>query len=272
MKMLYLNRLRLMVIRILSLHVWGLLPDYTQRSLSRLYAGLFEMATSKHLIRIYCILQKLDQKYLERFVPASGKNEYQNFQDFFSRSLAEPLRVTSKKCWPCEGLLCEYGKIVNLPFVKVKGKIQPLKEIFGTGGTNIPENYYFSNVFLHNSNYHRIHSPVSGTITRIERISGRLIILRPWIYKEKPSLPALINERVNVDIVSDRGERWFISIVGGPAVGTISMASGAKVSETIKIGSELALFSLGSTCCIASPEPLTCSKIGQQIQVGASFE
>ena len=132
----------------------------------------------------------------------------------------------------------------------------------------VHDDYYFSNVFLHNNNYHRIHSPVNGSITRVEHIPGDLVILRPWIYKNDPSLPALRNERINVDIKSEKGEHWFLSIVGGPAVGTMVMAQGITVGSAINIGQEVATFLLGSTCCIASPIPISQASLGEQVKVG----
>lgn len=81
------------------------------------------------------------------------------------------------------------------------------------------------------------------------------MLLRPWIYKNDPSLPALRNERINAEVTSNQGERWFLSIVGGPALGSILMAQDTTVGSMVSIGQELGTFLLGSTCCIAHPLP-----------------
>ncbi len=256
------------IFRFLSLDVWGRLPSDWQRGLSKFYSRLYTKKFSRHFIGPYCKINYKDPHYLNQFKPASGASEYQNFQDFFTRVYREPLQIQADAVWPCEGLLCEYGKVSETDFVNVKGQKRHLRTIFGERGNSIPSNYYFSNVFLHNNNYHRIHSPVGGSITRIEHIPGDLVILRPWIYRNDPSLPALRNERINVDIKSKDGADWFLSIVGGPAVGTIVMASGLTIGTMVTIGEEIATFLLGSTCCIASPIPVEKAEPGNQVFVG----
>lgn len=254
--------------RFFSLDLWGALPSSWQRGLSRFYAQLYNKKYSRHIIGPYCRLNYDDPDYLNQFKPASGKSTYQSFQDFFTRVFKEPLKVNAEAAWPCEGLLCEYGKVNETPLVNVKGEKRHLRKIFGELGHMIPDDYYFSNVFLHNNNYHRIHSPVNGMVTRLEHIPGDLVVLRPWIYKNDPSLPALRNERINVDIESEKGEHWFLSIVGGPAVGTIMMTQGIDIGSVVTIGQELGTFLLGSTCCIASPIPVKNTSLGSQVSVG----
>lgn len=255
-------------IRFFSLNLWGNLPSAWQRALSKGYAQVYNKSYSRLIIGPYCKFNYKDPSYLTQFKPASGKNTYQNFQDFFTRVYKEPLQISCSAAWPCEGLLCEYGKVSDTKLVTVKGQKRHLRNVFGELGNSIPDHYYFSNVFLHNNNYHRIHSPVSGTITHIEHIPGDLVVLRPWIYKNDPSLPALRNERINVAIQSKNNKQWFLSIVGGPAVGTIVMAQTLAHGSMVKIGEELATFLLGSTCCIASPLPIQHASVGQQVTVG----
>ena len=254
--------------RFFSLDLWGALPSGWQRGLSRFYAQLYDKSYSRHIIGPYCKFNYDDPSYLNQFKPASGQTTYQSFQDFFTRVFKEPLRINSESVWPCEGLLCEYGKVSETKLVNVKGEKRHLRTIFGELGAAIPDDYFFSNVFLHNNNYHRIHSPVSGTIARMEHIPGDLVVLRPWIYKDDPSLPALRNERINVELKSNQGDRWFLSIVGGPAVGTILMTHGLTIGSAVHIGQELGTFLLGSTCCLASPVAADHACIGGQVAVG----
>ncbi len=254
--------------RFISLDLWGRIPASWQRSLSRFYSKLYTKSYSRHIIGPYCKFNYDDPSYLEQFMPASGNSQYQNFQDFFTRVFKEPLKINVDAAWPCEGLLCEYGQVKETKLVNVKGQKRHLRNIFGEIGSFIPNDYYFSNVFLHNNNYHRIHSPVSGEISRIEHIPGDLVILRPWIYKNDPSLPALRNERINVDIKSKQGKHWYLSIVGGPAVGSILIAQGLSIGSMVTIGQELGTFLLGSTCCIASPKPVENAALGDQVSVG----
>ena len=253
--------------RFLSLNIWGNLPSPIQRGVSKTYSSIYNKKLSKHFIQPYCKFNYDDPGYLSRFQPASGNEDYQSFQDFFTRTFREPLKISNDPIWGCEGLLCETGKVGTFDLVNVKGDKRHLRTIFGDVGHQIPDHYHFHNIFLHNNNYHRIHAPVSGTIQRIERIKGDLVLLRPWVYRTDPSHPALRNERVNIDIIDQNGNTWYISIVGGPAVGTIELNDQTIIGHNVESGSEIALFLLGSTCCIACPSPARHTSLGNFVNV-----
>ncbi len=255
------------VFRFISISLWGILPGGAQRKISRVYANIYNRRWTKHLIKPYVRAHYDDPNYLDNYLPASQSNDYRSFQDFFTRVLKFPPQIISDTIWACEGLLCEYGKVSELELVKVKGQKRHLRAVFGEGGYSIPDDYYFSNVFLHNNNYHRIHAPINGTVTRIEHVPGDLVLLRPWAYKD-PSLPALRNERINVDVVDNKGRKWYMSIVGGPGVGSIVLTHSTFVGASVLIGQEVATFLLGSTCCVAAPEPCVKSQVGDQVEMG----
>ena len=257
--------------RFLSIDVWGGLPPVLQRLVSRIYTTIYNTRWSRHIIEPYCRHHYTDSSYLENFVPESGGDYYQTFQDFFSRKLRSPLMLQANYVWPAEGLLCDYGQVDNMELVSVKGEMKHVRSIFGETAHQIPGGHYFSNIFLHNNNYHRIHAPVSGRIKKIERIRGELVLLRPWVYKNDPSLPALRNERVNIDIEDVQGRTWFLSVVGGPAVGTVDLPDGLQLDMSIETGDELSIFKLGSTCCLASPEAVTKNQLGDMVAVGEAF-
>ncbi|MEM8895402.1 MAG: phosphatidylserine decarboxylase, partial [Bacteroidota bacterium] len=91
--------------------------------------------------------------------------------------------------------------------------------------------------------------------------------LRPWVYKNDPSLPALRNERVNVTIEDQYCRPWYVSIVGGPAVGTIVLDENTQVGKRVEQVQEIGTFLLGSTCCIASPIPIS-REVGETVYMG----
>ena len=254
--------------RFISLDLWGNLPSPLQRRISRAYANVYNKAFTRHIIKPYCRINYDDPKYLEQFCSATGSEHYSSFQDFFTRVYREGPPLSASMVWPCEGLLCDYGLVTDLPEVNVKGDRRHIRTIFGELGQHIPDEYYFSNVFLHNNNYHRIHSPINGKVTAVEHIPGDLVLLRPWVYKHDPSLPALRNERVNVTIEDEQGNAWYLSIVGGPAVGTIVLEEGLGLGSWLETGDELGKFLLGSTLCMAAPVGLAHTELGQTVYVG----
>jgi phosphatidylserine decarboxylase len=258
------------IYRFISLSLWGNLPSQLQRKVSRIYATIYNQPFTKFIIKPYCKLNGLDHHYLSQFMSAKGHVGYDSFQDFFTRVYRIRPTITSQYIWPCEGLLCDYGIVGELPSINVKGDTRNVKTIFGKSGDDIPNNYYFSNVFLHNNNYHRIHSPVQATVKSIEHIPGDLVLLRPWVYKSDPSLPAMRNERINVVLNDEQNRDWHISIVGGPAVGTIKLADYIDIGAPVNTGDELGKFLLGSTCCMATPEP-THTMTQSNVYVGQKY-
>ncbi|WP_190808658.1 phosphatidylserine decarboxylase [Flagellimonas sp. S3867] len=241
--------------KFLSVDLWGNIPSNLQRAISAWYSSFYNKPISKSIIEPYVRLNYSDKNYLEKFKPPHGKNDFECFQDFFIREFKTLPKIDSPYVWPCEGLLCDEDHIDNLRLVSIKSDIRTVAAVFGVDDKQIPKDYTFTNVFLHNKNYHRIHAPIDGTITRIQHVPGDLVVLRPWIYKENPSLPAFRNERYNIDIVDGNGKTWYLSIVGGPAVGTIKLAKGISEGNKVVKLQELSLFYLGSTCCMAAPVP-----------------
>ncbi len=257
--------------RYMSLKVWGNIPSNLQRSISSGYASFYSRPLSKKIIGPYIKYNYGSQKYLENFKPPHGKEDFECFQDFFIREFKE--RPTNKEAWvwPCEGLLCESERVENMTTSRVKQDKREIAVVFGVPQGSIPKNYSYTNVFLHNKNYHRIHAPVNGTISRIQHVAGDLVVLRPWIYKQNPSIPAFRNERYNIDITDEAGDVWHLSIVGGPAVGTIKLPDHVSLGAPISKLQELAVFYLGSTCCMASPKAPRFHKTNSFVAVGESY-
>ena len=257
--------------RFLSVNLWGSIPSNIQRKISSLYARNYSKPYSKWIIRPYVKYYYQDKNYLEGFVPPNGKEEFECFQDFFIRQFKTPPQNPEPWVWPCEGLLCDENKVENMTASRVKWDLRTVHTIFGLEKDQLPPDYTFTNVFLHNKNYHRIHAPIDGTITRVQHIPGDLVVLRPWIYKQDPSLPAFRNERYNVDITDNEGRTWYLSIVGGPAVGTIELGKDISVGQKVDKLQELALFYLGSTCCMAAPLAPRIHSKNSFVEVGATY-
>lgn len=257
--------------KFLSVNLWGNLPSPIQRGISNWYASVYNTTISKYFIKPYLRVNYSDSDYLDKFCPPNGKGEFKTFQDFFIRRFKSMPENKSDWVWPCEGLLCQEGEVEHIGMAKVKYDYRSVDTVFGLEEGKIPSNYCFTNVFLHNKNYHRIHAPIDGTIRRIQHVPGDLVVLRPWIYKQNPSLPAFRNERYNVDIEDSLGRLWHLSIVGGPAVGTIALDPKIKLGAKVEKVSELGLFYLGSTCCMAAPVKPRFHRENTFVEVGMSY-
>lgn len=257
--------------KFMSVTFWGSLPSDLQRRISAYYSKVYDQPFTRYFIDPYIRFYYKDPNYKDKFLPPVGKKEFGSFQDFFIRRFKKLPGSESPWVWPCEGLLCDEGKVFEFSTLKVKSDKRNIETIFGVSKGVISPTYSFTNVFLHNKNYHRIHAPVDGTITRIQHVPGDLVVLRPWIYKQNPSLPAFRNERYNIDITDNKGRVWYLSIVGGPAVGTIKLPESILLGSGIKKLDELALFYLGSTCCMAAPEHPKFHRKNTFVEVGVSY-
>ena len=255
--------------RFAQMFAW-LTPRSAHHVASHLFSMLFQSTWSRFFIRPYCWFHYRGTDYLQNFAPASGRASYLSFQDFFTRKLKRPITASHGSVWPCEGVLCESGVVSTGMKTIVKGDRRFVDVVFDEPAGTVPIGYHYSNVFLHNKNYHRIHAPIGGVIESIKRIPGKLFILRPYLNGHNPSFPAMFNERVNLRIRDDKGNKWFASIVGGPGVATIELADGCAMGRRVLAGAELAIFRLGSTCCMASPFANSL-KVGSKVAAGMKY-
>jgi phosphatidylserine decarboxylase len=248
--------------------LWFHLPGAWQKRFSFLFSRIFDWKLSRLLIIPSCLMFGMDSDYLDQFEAESGKPSYVSYSDFFKRKYkAAPEFITSAG-WPCEGYVCDWGSFRDKEITRVKG--QPIRpdRIFTNSSPNF-QDHYFVNIFLHNHNYHRIHSPTDGIIRSITHLDGDLIFLRPWFYpRHRTSVPALRNERVTIEFDDRNFKTWHLTFVGGFGVGTIELIPTLKVGSSISQGQELGHFRLGSTVCLASPYPIQIEQYLQRISVG----
>jgi phosphatidylserine decarboxylase len=251
---------------------WRFLPSLIQIKVSSFFSRIFETRISAFFIPVYCYLFKLENSYLNQFQSESGQ-PYKSFQDFFRRKFKTTPVISSESIWPCEGYLCDWGIFTEKKDSLVKGQKLDLNEIFKSL-PDTTQNHYFSNVFLHNHNYHRVHSPISGVITKITKIPGSLIFLRPWFYsRDTVSLPAFKNERLILQIKDLADRDWWLAFVGGFGVGTIEVSKKIHIGSEVLLGQELGQFNLGSTVCIASPIKQNINKSYlDNVNVGEAFQ
>jgi phosphatidylserine decarboxylase len=248
---------------------WNPLPGGFHKFFSEIWGKFYTTKLSSHLIAPFCFKYAMNEQVLLNYQPSSEFHSYISFQDFFTRKLRIPLSKGHSYVWPCQGYVCDFGKVNDLAPVKIKGEIHPVPFIFGNAENRIPGDYFFVNIFLHNHNYHRFHSPIDGIIINIEYVKGQLTFLRPWLYKKSlVSLPAFKNERIIVEIEDNNGRSWFITFIGGMGVGKIKLHENMQVGNKIEHADEIGLFLLGSTCCLAIPEHIANLHYMKKIQVG----
>ena len=192
---------------------------------------------------------------------------YESIEDIFTRALKPGSRpITNKLCIPADGIWSQAGEVQEGMAIQVKGLSYSVHDLIGSEDAS-EDLSYFATVYLAPHNYHRVHSPVSGSLIAATYIPGAL-----WPVNEPfvNHLPKLFNrnERLVFEIDSELGGKIYVVMVGALNVGRIrtpflpSLFTNDKTSPNhkkrylidttpgIAAGDELGTFMLGSTAVV----------------------
>ena len=191
---------------------------------------------------------------------------YSTFNDFFSRPLkagARPLSGAAFIC-PVDGAISQFGSIDDRRIVQAKGHSFTTRELVG-GDEALAAHFRhgsFANLYLSPKDYHRLHMPCDGRLTRMIYVPGALFSVNPVTARGVPNLFAR-NERVVCVFESPEHGPFVMVLVGATIVGSMSTVWHGvvnpkrtnKVSEwtyadqniVLKKGAEMGRFLLGST-------------------------
>lgn len=196
---------------------------------------------------------------------------YASFNEFFVRPLkpdARPIAAADFVC-PVDGAISQFGRIQQDQIFQAKGHYfstcdlvggdQKLAALFDHGD--------FANIYLSPKDYHRIHMPCDGRLTRMIYIPGDLFSVNPVTANGVPNLFAR-NERVVCVFESEHGP-FVLVLVGATIVGSmgtvwhgiVNPPRTKKVREWdyqsqqihLKKGEEIGRFLLGSTVVLLFP-------------------
>ena len=199
-------------------------------------------------------------------------SSYATFNDFFTRALkpgARPITDAELIC-PVDGAISQFGAIDFDQIFQAKGHSYSTTALVG-GDTSLAaqfKNGSFVTLYLSPKDYHRIHMPCDGRLTRMIYVPGDLFSVNPTTARGVPGLFAR-NERVVCVFDTDKGP-FVLVLVGATIVGSmatvwqgqINPPRGADVREwryddeliSLKQGDEMGRFMLGSTVVMLFPE------------------
>jgi phosphatidylserine decarboxylase len=191
---------------------------------------------------------------------------YTSFNDFFTRSLksgVRPLAAADFVC-PVDGAISQFGAIDDYHILQAKGHRFTTTELVG-GDSAIAAQFRhgsFANLYLSPKDYHRLHMPCDGKLTRMIYVPGTLFSVNPTTARGVPNLFAR-NERVVCVFSSPEHGPFVMVLVGATIVGSMATVWHGvvnpkrtnKVSEwnygeagvELKKGVEMGRFLLGST-------------------------
>ncbi|MDN4525198.1 archaetidylserine decarboxylase [Fictibacillus fluitans] len=238
-------------------HVIRLLP---QNAISRTAGKWGHSSFSRHIIKPYSAIYKINKDEVEKPL-----GEYPTFTAFFTRKLKEEARPissgTDTLVSPVDGKVAQFGTITKGALIQAKGINYTVEQLLGCtseisdrfeGGT-------FLTIYLSPRDYHRIHMPLPGKLTKATYLPGRLFPVNRIGVEHVQGLFTK-NERLITYADTPAGEMALVK-VGAFVVGSVRVPYGEHATNVkngraystelpyvpFKKGEEVGLFEFGST-------------------------
>ncbi|PJI97227.1 phosphatidylserine decarboxylase [Acidovorax sp. 69] len=251
----------------------AVLPQYLlpKQALTTL-AGKFASARLGGLTT--SVIRRFVARYNVNMAEAANPDvaSYASFNDFFTRALqpgARPLAMADMIC-PVDGAISQFGPIDKDQVFQAKGHTYSTTALVGGDAAAAArfDNGHFATLYLSPRDYHRIHMPCAGELTRMVHVPGDLFSVNPTTARGVPGLFAR-NERVVCFFESAQGPFVLVlvgaTIVGSmatvwhgqinpPRTGTLRQWDYAKGQIQLQQGEEMGRFLLGSTVVMLFPK------------------
>ncbi|WP_084093229.1 archaetidylserine decarboxylase [Andreprevotia lacus] len=219
------------------------------------------------------IIRRFIRKYGVNMAEAAdpAPTAYNTFNAFFTRALradARPLAQAALVC-PVDGAVSQLGAIEADQIFQAKGHSYSTTALVG-GDAQLAaqfQNGQFATIYLSPKDYHRIHMPCAGRLTRMIYVPGELFSVNPATARGVPGLFAR-NERV-VCVFEGEAGPFVMVLVGATIVGSMATAWHGVVNpprskavrewryddQQVKLqqGDEMGRFLLGSTVVLLFP-------------------
>jgi phosphatidylserine decarboxylase len=191
---------------------------------------------------------------------------YASFNEFFTRPLRDGVRPLAQADFVCpvDGAISQFGDIDDHHIFQAKGHKFTTTELVG-GDAALAAQFqhgHFANLYLSPKDYHRLHMPCDGRLTRMIYVPGALFSVNPTTARGVPGLFAR-NERVVCVFESDEHGPFVMTLVGATIVGSMATVWHGVVNPprlpsicdwsydskpvVLKKGEEMGRFLLGST-------------------------
>jgi len=197
---------------------------------------------------------------------------YATFNAFFTRALrpgVRPLADADFIC-PVDGAISQFGSIAHDQIFQAKGHQYSTTALVGGDAAlaRLFDDGHFATLYLSPRDYHRIHMPCDGRLTRMIYVPGDLYSVNPLTAQHVPGLFAR-NERVVC--VFDTAHGPFVNVLVGATIvgsmatvwhGVVNPPRSREVRQwrydgqeiVLAKGQEMGRFLLGSTVVMLFPK------------------
>ncbi len=221
-----------------------------------------------HLINWFIDKYQVNMAEAANSDPAS----YASFNEFFVRPLKAGVRPIANSPFVCpvDGAISQLGKIEQDQIFQAKGHHFSTTALVG-GDAQLAAHFndgQFVNIYLSPKDYHRIHMPCPGRLTRMIYVPGDLFSVNPVTARGVPNLFAR-NERL-VCVFEGKQGPFVMVLVGATVVGSMATVWHGLVNPPrakqvrewqydkqnfqFKKGEEMGRFMLGSTVVMLFPK------------------
>lgn len=247
------------------------LPQYLlpQHALSRLMSRLTH--SENHALKNLLIRQVIKHYRVNMDEALSQDiNDFKSFNEFFTRGLKPGVRpltdASHAVASPADGVVSQAGDILEGEIFQAKGKRFTATALLGGDEERAKpfHNGVFTTIYLSPKDYHRLHMPLTGTLTEMVHVPGRLFSVNASTTEAVPNLFAR-NERVcclfdtkagpmalvlvGAIFVSSIETVWH-GVVTPPTISTARSWRYQDNAPTLKIGEEMGRFNMGSTIIV----------------------
>ena len=253
---------------------WAVAPQYLMpKQAMTAFAGV--VANWRGGARTTEIIRRFVAKYGVDMGEAAEPDiaRYTSFNDFFTRALkpgARPL-AQSALVSPVDGAISQFGPIEGEQIFQAKGHRYSTTALVG-GDAALAAPFaggHFATLYLSPKDYHRVHTPCAGRLTRMVHVPGALFSVNPVTARGVPGLFAR-NERVVCTFEGEAGP-WILVLVGATLVGSMATVwhgvvnppragrlrewryDGPGQDVRLAQGDEMGRFLLGSTVVLLFP-------------------
>jgi phosphatidylserine decarboxylase len=245
-----------------------LLPKQALTMLMGALARRHSGALTTRVIRGFIARYGVNMAEAEQPDPAA----YACFNDFFTRPLkpgARPLAAGADWLCPVDGAISQFGRVEAGQIFQAKGHDYSATALLG-GDAGLAAGYadgWFATLYLSPRDYHRLHMPCDGRLTRMVHVPGELFSVNPTTARGVPGLFAR-NERVvchfegplgpfvmvlvGATIVGSMATVWH-GVVNPPRPGTPRTWNYPPGRVSLARGAEMGRFLLGSTVVMLLP-------------------